>query len=114
LILQELGTTLAKPYFRARLEDAVRDAAIDEIRASAPVVEPPAGILIEALSPADNVVLATAVFGGAGYLVTGDRALLALSEFRDTAVLRAAAGDRAPASRRALCRTVLCTLTCLL
>ncbi|MDE2868360.1 MAG: hypothetical protein OXN91_06935 [Chloroflexota bacterium] len=40
-----------------------------------------------ATTPADDLILATAVAGGAGHLVTGDRQLLNLGEYRGVRIV---------------------------
>lgn len=40
-----------------------------------------------ATHPEDDLILATAVAGGASFLVTGDRKLRAVETFRDVAIL---------------------------
>ena len=62
----------------------------DEIRAFSKVVAIPGVLKVIAADPDDDAVLECAVVGQAQYLVTGDRHLLALGNYQDIQVLKAA------------------------
>lgn len=80
-------------------------AFIEELEAGATLVDPPRTLDLPGISPGDNRVLEAAAAAGAAYVVTNDRALLALREFRGVAIvtparflaaLNAAASSKAP------------------
>ncbi len=54
---------------------------LSEVEEKAELVVPPRTVNVPNISSGDNRVLETAVAGAAGYVVTNDRALLALQEF---------------------------------
>jgi putative PIN family toxin of toxin-antitoxin system len=81
-ILGELERTLRKPYFAQRHSAAETRSVVAAIARSAIVVRLSVRVRGVATHPDDDRVLATALSGGAGYLVTGDKRLLALHSFR--------------------------------
>jgi len=74
-ILSELEHTFAEIYFRKRLTARQRAANITLLRREASVTLITAEISGVATHPEDDLILATAVSAGAGYLVTGDKKL---------------------------------------
>lgn len=88
-ILNEVERALGKRYFASRLAAADRSAFIELLRHKALLVAPRTEVGRVAADPADDHVLATAVDGEVSYLVTGDRALLALAEFRGVRIVTA-------------------------
>jgi len=74
-ILQEVARTHQKAYFRSRLSDADIADYEDLLRRHAAIVPITAMVQGVATHPEDDLVLATAVSGGADYLVTGDQRL---------------------------------------
>ena len=71
--------------------DAIQTAeTTDEIRAFSKVFAIPGVLKVIAADPDDDAVLECAVVGQAQYLVTGDRHLLALGNYQDIQVLKAA------------------------
>ena len=76
-ILGELGRTLEKPYFRARLtlEQISRYRSLLQRRATVvPIIVQVSGV---ATHPEDDLILATAASARTAYLVTGDARLRA-------------------------------------
>jgi len=65
-------------------------AATDEIRAFSKVIAIPGALKVVAADPDDDAVLECAVIGQAQYLVSGDRHLLALGNYQDIQIIKAA------------------------
>lgn len=86
-IFEELERTLAKPYFTQRLGPTGAWRALDFIREGAQLVIELADVRGVATTPADDLILATAVAGGASHLVTGDRQLLNLGKYRGVRIV---------------------------
>ena len=86
-ILTELGRTLTNPYFRSRLSPTEIEAAFTRLRTEARIQSIAVHVAGIATHPEDDLVLATALSGGANYLVTGDKALLQRVAYRDTRLL---------------------------
>ena len=86
-IFEELERTLAKPYFSQRLGLTGAWRALDSIREGALLVIELADVRGVATTPADDLILATAVAGGASHLVTGARQLLNLGEYRGVRIV---------------------------
>jgi len=86
-ILVELARTLKKLYFRSQLSAERIDAAFAALRLYArlvPLTVPVAGVAAHAQG---DLIIATAVSAGAGFLVTGDRALQALGAYQGVAIV---------------------------
>jgi predicted nucleic acid-binding protein len=78
---------LARPYFAARLHPQdVRDF-VELLRTDALVVPLTATVQGVATHPEDDLTLATAVSGGAQYLVTSDRQLLRLGSYQAVTIV---------------------------
>ena len=88
-ILRELATTFERPYFRGRLTANERTENIALLRTSAVIVTITIPVRGVATHPEDDLILATALSVGAGYLVTGDRQLRALGTFGSTTIVTA-------------------------
>lgn len=86
-ILTETERTLREPYFAARLTGAQQAANLALLRREAEIVEISSTVRDIAPSPADDLILATAVSAGAAYLVTGDRRLAAVGRYRHVEIL---------------------------
>lgn len=71
-ILDEVARAHTKRYFRDRLSDADIEYFHDLLRFHATIVPVTAIVHGVATHPEDDLVLATALSGGADYLVTGD------------------------------------------
>ena len=81
-IFEELERTLAKPYFTQRLGPTGALQALSFVREGAFLVIQLADVRGVATTPADDLILATAVAGEALFLVTGDRQLRNLGEYQ--------------------------------
>lgn len=79
-ILDEIRRVLSRPKFGFSSEQAF--LLLEELRAICDVVNPTIKFNIVAADPADNMVLECAFASGAGFVVSGDRHLLDLVEFR--------------------------------
>ena len=86
-ILAELRRTLTKPYFAQRLTTEEVDRALYLMRRRATFVFVLADVRGVATTPADDLILATAVAGKAPFLVTGDRQLRNLGEYQGVRIL---------------------------
>ena len=86
-IFEELERTLAKPYFTQRLGAAGARKAMDFVREGELLVIELADVQGVATTPADDLILATAVAGGASHLVTGDRQLRNLGEYEGVRIV---------------------------
>lgn len=75
VILGELGDTLASPYFVDRLPPLVRGEIQALLQRRATIVHLTVVVAGIATHPEDDLILATALSGGAAYLVTGDARL---------------------------------------
>lgn len=80
-ILAERQRTLGRPYFANQLTPGDVAANLRLIR-QASLVELTAIVAGAATYPEDDLILATAVSAAADYLVTGDRQLLRLDEYK--------------------------------
>jgi putative PIN family toxin of toxin-antitoxin system len=85
-ILAELAETWRDPYWRARFSSAESADAIELLRTFAIVTPLSVAIAGVATHPEDDLILATAVAGGAAYLVTGDRKLRAIGAFQGISI----------------------------
>lgn len=87
-LLAEVDRTLRQDrYFRQRLTPAQVDGFLLLLRADAlvtPLTVPVVGI---ATQPKDDLILSTALSGGAAYLATRDRQLLRLEHHLDLAIV---------------------------
>lgn len=81
-LLMELRNAYQDRYFRARVTVDEVDHILRILRRNAIVTELPETVSGVASHPEDNLVLATALSGRASYLVTQDRQLLTLGEYR--------------------------------
>lgn len=86
-ILDEFARTLEKPYFARRLSGEQRRQNLALLREEATVVPITAKVEGVASHREDDLVLATAVSAKVDYLVTGDRALQALGNYRGVTIL---------------------------
>jgi hypothetical protein len=81
-ILAELASTLAKPYFAARISADNVAALLDLIAGTATLIDVPGDIVGIASHPEDDLILECSVVAEAAYLVTGDKMLQRLKEFK--------------------------------
>jgi putative PIN family toxin of toxin-antitoxin system len=81
-ILKKIGDAWRKPYYQSRIRSDEIPILLDRLRFLGNVVEPVDDVHGEAEDDEDDLVLATAVAAQADFLVTGDKYLLDLKEFR--------------------------------
>ena len=86
-ILDELKRTLEKPYFAQRLTTVEIARALYLVRNQSNFVHELEDVRGVATTPADDLILATAVAGGASHLVTGDRQLRNLGEYQGVRIV---------------------------
>lgn len=86
-ILDGVARAWAKPYYNARYPATNAQRALALLRARATLVEPIATVYGVADDEEDDLVLATAVAGGATHLVTGDKGLRSLGTYQGIAIL---------------------------
>ncbi len=86
-IIDELERTLAKPYFTQRLGPRGARRALSFVRTRIHLVVELADVQGVATTPADDLILATAVAGAARHLVTGDRQLRNLGEYEGVRIV---------------------------
>lgn len=88
-LLSELRRTLDKPYFRRMTSPQRVEQVLQNIALQATLVTPAPLRHSRATHPEDDLILATAVAGRAQFLVTGDRQLLALGQYREVRIVTA-------------------------
>ena len=86
-ILNGLARAWQKPDFRQRYRHNQIEATLSLLRTEATLVIPVTNIRGVAADLEDDLVLATAIAGDANFLVTGDRYLQALVQYRNTIIL---------------------------
>lgn len=87
-LLAELDRTLREDrYFRARLTPTQVDGFLALLRAEATLTDLTVRVEHVATQPKDDLVLSTALSGGASHLVTRDRQLLRRDGYRDLAIV---------------------------
>lgn len=77
-LFDEVMTTLAEPYFLARIVKDDRDLAIEALLKDARHVHPLGSVTGMATHPEDDLVIETAITGSVDFLVTGHKQLLRL------------------------------------
>lgn len=87
-ILVELDRTLKKPYFVSRLPDQ-GGAFLGMLRKVATVVPVSVALVGVVSDPNDDPILSTAVSAQAHYLVSGDKAVLAVGQVQGIPILTA-------------------------
>ncbi len=87
VLLEELSTVLDRPRIRRRSSAGPPDALVAALAGVALVVQPtqPARAFVD--DPADDALLEAAIAGRAEYVVSGDRAILALTEFAGVSIV---------------------------
>ena len=83
----ELARTLAKPYFRERIDLDQIQRMFRALRRRASMTALTTGVAGVATHWQDDLVLATAVSGAAAYLLTGDKEPLDLGRFREVDIV---------------------------
>jgi uncharacterized protein len=86
-ILTEAAEAWAKPYWAARYTADQVHNTVALLRERAHLVVPAATVRGVAEDEEDDLVLATAIAGGAGFLVTGDKYLQALGRYQNVVIL---------------------------
>ena len=87
-LLTELDRTLREDrYFRARLNPAQVDGFLALLRAEATLTELTVPVESVATQPKDDLVLSSALSGGASHLVTRDRKRLRLDGYQGLAIV---------------------------
>lgn len=86
-ILGEVERALAKPYYIQRLGPKRIAGLLAMVQRTARLVELTVDVRDVATHPADDLVIAAAVSGGADDLVTGDRRLRAVDRYQDITFL---------------------------
>jgi putative PIN family toxin of toxin-antitoxin system len=86
-ILEGLSRTWRKPYFQQRYSPELVQQALSLLRTEATRVVPASTVHGVAEDEEDDLVLATAIAGGAGYLVTGDKYLQVLGRYQNVVIL---------------------------
>ena len=88
-LIDELSRTLQKPYFTSRFSDKQTQSFINVIRERATIVPITSTLPTVSKDPDDNMVLATAESGNASYIVTGDRQLQDIKQFKNIKIVNA-------------------------
>lgn len=86
-IYAELERTLRKPYFIQRVSPETIESYLFMLLGQTIWIGITTDIYGAASHPEDDLILATAVSAGAGYLVTGDRMLQELGMFRGVKIV---------------------------
>lgn len=86
-LFSEVVRTLSKPYFVARVEPEIHVATLAALRNEATPVALTTTVSGVATHPEDDLVLATAVSAEADYLVTGDKKLQQIGQFRGVSIV---------------------------
>lgn len=89
-LLDEVERTFRKPYFARRLSPEGARDNLNLLRREAVMVSPTVTVSGVATHPEDDIVLATALSGGAHFLVTSDHRLLRLGRYRELVIVSAA------------------------
>jgi putative PIN family toxin of toxin-antitoxin system len=89
-ILAELERTLAKDYFRRSIPATSVPGMLARFRKGASVTSISVQVTGIATHPEDDLVLATALSGNAQFLVTGDRQLLKLRDYKGIRIVDSA------------------------
>ncbi|MCC7023042.1 MAG: putative toxin-antitoxin system toxin component, PIN family [Thermomicrobiales bacterium] len=86
-VLNSVARAWRKPYFQHRYGPHRSQDFLRVLRANATIVTPAMGVHGVAADEEDDLVLATALAGGAHVLVTGDNYLRALGAYEEIAIL---------------------------
>ena len=86
-LLGELARTFADPYYAARVRPDQASRILALLRTDALLTPLTVSVAGVATQPKDDLVLATALSGGAGYLATRDKQLLKLGSHRGLIIL---------------------------
>jgi uncharacterized protein len=80
-LIGEARRTLEKRYFRERVSESQINSELDRLRRLAVLTSISVEVHGVATHPEDDLVIATAVSGGADYIVTGDAKLIDLKVY---------------------------------
>ena len=86
-LLSEVTRAFTDPYYGKRVSPERANQILSLLRSKALVTELTISVSGVATQPKDDLVLATALSGGADYLATRDKQLLKLSQFRGVSIL---------------------------
>jgi putative PIN family toxin of toxin-antitoxin system len=86
-ILMGVADVWERPYWRARYLPTEAQRALSLLRDRASLVVPAPTVHDVGEDEEDDLVIATAVAGNAAFLVTGDRYLRAIGQYRDVTML---------------------------
>ena len=86
-ILDELRRTYRDPYYARRLKPELIEVSLAALETAATVVDLTVSVVGVATHPEDDLVLSTALSGGADYLATRDKQLLRLGDYRGVTIL---------------------------
>jgi putative PIN family toxin of toxin-antitoxin system len=87
VILAELATVWQRPYWRTRYTADAVQSILKRLQAQAIFVEPDFNVRGVCEDEEDDLVLATAAAGHAGFLVTGDKFPQALGGYENVTIL---------------------------
>lgn len=85
-ILDEFAEKLVLKF---KFSQDMAQLAVEEVRSYSRLVEISATLKAVAEDPDDDMVVECAVVGGAAYIVTGDKHLLALGKYREIEIVKA-------------------------
>jgi uncharacterized protein len=86
-ILDGLARTWQKPYYQRRYSPARVQQTLTLLRSEATLVAPASTVHGVAEDEEDDLVLATAIAGDAGFLVTGDKVLQTVGRYQSVVIL---------------------------
>lgn len=86
-ILDGLKRTWQKPYYQRRYRPERVQQTLTLLRSEATLVVPSSAVRGVAEDEEDDLVLATAIAGDAGFLITGDRFLQMLGQYQNVVIL---------------------------
>lgn len=86
-IIDELQRTFGKTYFRGKLTPGQMRRADDLLRSRGRLTSLTVPVSGVATHPEDDLILATALSGGATYVVTGDRPFQSVGSYRGVAIV---------------------------
>jgi putative PIN family toxin of toxin-antitoxin system len=88
-IIEKLTEVLDRPYFQSHLSPGGRSRILRALEQDLEPVKPDESVQGVAPDNEDDLVLGTAVAAQADFLVTGDKALLAVREYRGVRIVTA-------------------------
>ena len=86
-LIGELVTVLMRPHLRRLIAPEAIHALLENIHRDALIIEPTERPQVVPADPDDDELFACALAAQAGYLVSGDRAVLSVKRFRDIHVV---------------------------